>query len=148
MPRTLARGALVLAFTALLFGCGRKHRSARHAPDFEGASSDGAARVDEIVKWDTELTEDMPGLVGAFVNRAHDYGCEINKTEPEAAVATCDGVKIAMAKSNRVVSVGCRGVTLDECKSLFRRVVETKPGNGEPPPAAAPPPPPPTGTSI
>ena len=151
MPRTLARGALVLASAALLFGCGRKHRGAAHP--YEAASESGEARVDEIVKWDTELTEDMPGLIPAFVHRAHDYGCEIHKNDVEAAVATCDGVRIAMARSARVVSIGCKGVTLEECRALFRRVVESKPTGEEPsapPPApSAPPPPPPTGgTSI
>ena len=111
-------------------------------------------RVDEIVKWDTELAEDMPGLVIAFINRAQHYGCEIHRSEPEAAVATCDGVRIAMAKSSKMVSVGCRGVTLEECRALFKRVVESQGDTMGPPPgtspSTAPPPsgPPPGGTSI
>lgn len=138
-----ARGLIVLACATFLFGCARKHRrSVAHG-------AEPAVRVDEVVKWDAVLSEDSPGLVAAFVDRAQRYGCAILKHDPDAAVASCDGIKIAMAKSSLVVSVGCRGVTLEECRALFRRVVETK-GAAEPAPAPAPPPTeqPSGGTSI
>lgn len=141
----VARSLFVLACATLSFGCARKHRR----PVAHGDPP--VARVDEVVKWDAELSEDSPGLVAAFVDRAQHYGCEILKHDDDAAVASCDGVKIAMAKSSRIVSVGCRGVTLEECRALFRRVVESRDAEGtSPPPPAAPPPsePPPVGTSI
>jgi hypothetical protein len=141
-PPTLARSAQIILACALSLGCAPKHRPA--AQPFEASSE---ARVDEIVKWETELTEDMPGLVGAFADRAQHYGCDILKYDPQAVVASCNGVPIAMAKSSRMVSVGCRGVTLEECRALFRRVVEAKgTDEGTTPPPATPPPPP--GTSI
>jgi hypothetical protein len=144
--RSLARPVLVLSCCVAMLGCHRKQRSPAHGGP--GAAlepgSGGEAQVDEIVKWDTELTEDLPGLVPAFVYRAHAYGCAIHRSDPEAAVATCDGVRIAMAKSARVVSVGCKGVTLEECQALFRRVVETKGAPAAPPPGTMPPPPPTT----
>ncbi len=145
MAVSVARALIVLGCATLSFACARNRRTEVAHAEPEVAT----VRVDEIVKWDAELNEDAPGLVGEFVNRAEHYGCEILEREPDAAVASCDGVKIGMAKSSRIVSVGCRGVTLDECRALFRRVVETREADGpSAPPAAAPPPPQPTGTSI
>ena len=130
----------LVACAALSFGCARKHRK---PADHAGAP---VARIEEVVKWDAVLSEDSPGLVAAFVDRAQHYGCAIHKQDPDAAVATCDGIKIAMAKSSRVVSVGCRGVTLDECRALFRRVVTSREADGtSAPPTTMPPDP---GTSI
>jgi hypothetical protein len=141
--RSLARPLFALSCCLAIVGCHRKQRGPAHAGPAAAleTESGGEAQVDEIVKWDTELTEDLPGLVPAFVYRAHAYGCAIHRSDPEAAVATCDGVRIAMAKSARMVSVGCKGVTLEECQALFRRVVETKGAPAAPPPGTMPPPP-------
>jgi len=156
---TIARAALVLGCVTSVVACHRSRKGVTHGgggavvEPTEGG--DPGTRVDEIVKWDTTLSEDMPGLVPAFVNRAHQYGCAIHRAEPDAAVATCDGVRIAMAKSNLTVSVGCRGVTLEECRALFKRVVETSGATPPPPGAPSAPPPapapsglPPGGVSI
>jgi hypothetical protein len=83
----------------------------------------------DIVYFEQDLDEDAPGILSEFERRAQRYGCE-TATKPGNVVAKCSEGPIVMVKQGLHITIGCKAITLDECKQLFKHIADTKGGSG------------------
>lgn len=143
LRRGLSALGLLAALTALGLGTasagcggGGKHhaRSAEQGDDDDDApATKHRARGDDtqgddaadIVHFEQDLDEDAPGLLAEFEKRAQRYGCETAIKE-DNVVARCPDGPIVMVKQGLHVTVGCKGISLGECKQLFKHIVDDK----------------------
>lgn len=142
-PSRVRRGLSALGLLAVLAslgvslataGCGHK-RPARDADDEEeedrprGKKAKPAEDDSDIVYFEQDLDEDAPAILSEFERRAQRYGCETT-TKPGNVVAKCSEGPIVMVKQGLHITVGCKAITLDECKQLFKHIADTKGGSG------------------
>lgn len=78
----------------------------------------------EVVGWTTELDAAAPTLVAYFEEKAQSYGCRTVRRRSESLVLRCPEAPMVMLRDGLKVTVGCKGIPLDECRSLFRRISE------------------------
>lgn len=88
------------------------------APGGDGADGD------DIVGWSTELDAPAPTLVRHFAEKAESYGCQAVRRRSESVVLKCPEAPMVMLHEGLKVTIGCKGIPLDECRSLFRRISE------------------------
>lgn len=150
VPTNVRRGLSALGILAVLAsiamsisatGCGHSKRPARDADDEEEDTrpkrgrkslpkgSGGSDDDSDIVYFEQDLDEDAPGILSEFEKRAERYGCE-TANKPNNVVAKCPEGPIVMVKQGLHITVGCKGITLDSCKLLFKHIADTKGGNG------------------
>ncbi len=135
----LARGlaALLLSTVALAatgaLGCGGTQRDEEVAspsthgpqrlPALHERDDADPSQPSGVVHWEAKLTEEAPGLLDEFARRASRYGCE-TRADDDWVLARCAEAPIKMIKRGRTVSVACRGVSLQDCRDLFGRIVD------------------------
>ncbi len=148
LRRGLSALGLLAALTALGLGAasagcggsGKHHaRNAEQGDDDDDdaprtkhrARGDDAQGDDDadIVHFEQDLDEDAPGLLGEFEKRAQRYGCE-TATKEDNVLARCPDGPIVMVKQGLHVTVGCKGISLAECKQLFKHIVDNKGDKG------------------
>lgn len=111
--KRLLSAAVALAVGCSLIACGGG-----------GGSSGNGGGDDDVVGWTTELDNDAPTLLPYFSGKAETYGCKTTKNEANAVVEKCPEGPIIMLKEGRKVTVGCKGMSLPECRGLFKRISE------------------------
>jgi hypothetical protein len=79
---------------------------------------------DDVVGWTTDLDSDAPTLVSYFSGKAESYGCQTAKREANSVVEKCPEGPIVMLKEGRKVTIGCKSMSLAECRGLFKRISE------------------------
>ncbi len=89
-----------------------------------GRPSGGGGDDDDVVGWTTDLDSDAPTLVSYFSGKAESYGCQTAKREATSVVEKCPEGPIVMLKEGRKVTIGCKGMSLPECRGLFKRISE------------------------
>jgi hypothetical protein len=114
MKRVLS-AAIVLAVGCSLVACGGGGG---------GSGGGGGGDDDDVVGWTTELDSDAPTLLSYFSGKAESYGCKTAKHEANAVVEKCPEGPIIMLKEGRKVTVGCKSMSLAECRGLFKRISE------------------------
>jgi hypothetical protein len=153
VPTNVRRGLSALGILAVLAslavsvsatGCGNGKRHARSSQDADDEDEDdrpkrgrkslpkgsgGSDDDSDIVYFEQDLDEDAPGILSEFEKRAGRYGCE-TANKPNNVVAKCPEGPIVMVKQGLHITVGCKGITLDSCKLLFKHIADTKGGNG------------------
>lgn len=112
-------------------GCGGHKKHVRDADDEEEddrpRKKKPADDDSDIVYFEQDLDEDAPGILAEFERRAQRYGCETS-SKPGNVVAKCSEGPIVMVKQGMHITVGCKAITLDECKQLFKHIADTKGG--------------------
>jgi hypothetical protein len=105
--------ALLLSLTAS--GC---------AGSMVGAAPEEDAK--DTVGFRAHLEVDSPTLVDMFQAHAEHYGCETIRREGDRVGERCREGSIALFKEGLEVSVYCPHMTIEGCKALFDRIVDTK----------------------
>ena len=112
MNRVFAAAVVVLVGASLV-ACGGPR-----------APANGGGDDDDVVGWNTQLDSDAPTLVAYFSQKAESYGCQTGKRTEDTVVEKCPEGPIVMLKEGRKVTIGCKGITLQECRGLFKRISE------------------------
>ncbi|MBS2019909.1 MAG: hypothetical protein JST00_44005 [Deltaproteobacteria bacterium] len=85
----------------------------------------------DVVTFSDRLDKDAPQLVDFWEDRVQKAGCtNIQRRSADVVVAKCGGVPIVLVKSGLDVTVGCKSITLPECKQLFRDVANAGKASG------------------
>lgn len=86
----------------------------------------------DVVTFSDHLDKDAPQLVDLWEDRAQKAGCtNIQRRSAGVVVAKCGGVPIVLVKQGLDVTIGCKSITLPECKQLASDVVSAgKPKSG------------------
>jgi hypothetical protein len=118
-------GALAVSLAASGCGSSNHHRRARERPEQTEEGNDDDAK--DIVYFEHDLDEDDPAILNEFEGRAQAYGCETAR-KPQNVVAKCPEGPIVLVKQELHLTIGCKGISLGECKELFKHIVEAKGG--------------------
>ncbi|GAC1351351.1 MAG: hypothetical protein NVSMB1_03520 [Polyangiales bacterium] len=78
----------------------------------------------DVVSWSNRLKDDGPALLDAFELKAQAHGCR-TLPKQDAVVVLCREGSIVMMKEHRIVTIGCKGLTLAACHQLFAHIVDT-----------------------
>ncbi len=112
MKRVLA--AAVAALVGSLPACGGEGG---------GGAAPKSAPGDDVVGWQTDLEKDAP-LLEYFARKAEAYGCKTVKSTDEGVAEQCHEGPIIMLKKGLRVTVGCKAMSLEDCRGLFQRITE------------------------
>ncbi len=89
-------------------------------------SSSSELSSEDVVGWKINLSEDAQ-VVPALVEGARRAGCDAREQKPDQMVAVCPGAALAVVQQGRQVLVGCQKVSLDDCRTVFSRILEATP---------------------
>ena len=104
--------ALLTSIAAMACGGGNRN-----------TNSGGGEDNSDIVTWSKTMDKDSQ-LLPAFESQAQKAGCQTN-TKDNAVVAKCNEGPIVMLQEGRKITIGCKGISLQECQGLFKRIVDT-----------------------
>lgn len=115
---------VVLAASSLSLGLLGLGAAGCHKPN-ANVGMEGA----DVVTFSDRLDKDAPQLVDYWEDRVNKVGCtNIQRKTADIVVAKCAGVPIVLVKQGLDVTIGCKSISLPECKQLAREVAGTSKG--------------------
>jgi hypothetical protein len=94
-----------------------------------GGEGSGGSQDGDVVSWNHDFDKDVPTILDDFEQAARNYGCKTSH-DGEAVLAQCSEGPIAMARTGRRVTIGCKGITLDACHVLYSHIVDAAGSGG------------------
>ncbi len=85
----------------------------------------------DVVTFSDYLDHDAPQIVDNWQARVVKVGCtNIERRTENLVVARCAGVPIAFVKQGLEITIGCKSVSLPECKRLASEIAKSGSSNG------------------
>ncbi|MBI2395310.1 MAG: hypothetical protein HYV09_37420 [Deltaproteobacteria bacterium] len=109
MTRDVVFGLSVLSIA--LLACGGGNRPA----------TEGGGDIVRIVRKD--FGSDAYNMPATFARLSRKHGCNVEE-KSDSAVSFCNAGIIALVRDGTVVSVGCKGMSYDNCSHLFSAIVD------------------------